>query len=164
MDWKWTWTWAWLVLRQTKIICLSGFKITRTEMLLRHWQVCVICPWKRWVRGHWSWAPQGYHKKRHPSNPVRWDYFIIRTLSTCDLIILELAILFAVDQWSYRQCRRLHLSVTADNKRFVLGDARFLVRYLTITSEQVWSRNLSFVKYLINLIISLELDKKGQNF
>ena len=50
---------------------------------------------------------------------------------------LELIILDAVDRWSHRQCRRRHMAITAENKRFVLGDARFLIRYLTFTSDQV---------------------------
>ena len=53
------------------------------------------------------------------------------------LLFSELIILDAVDRWSHRQCRRRHMAITAENKRFVLGEARFLIRYLTFTSDQV---------------------------
>ena len=54
-----------------------------------------------------------------------------------NLFLSELIILDAMDRWSHRQCRRRHLAVNAENKRFVLGDAKFLIRYLTFTSDQV---------------------------
>ena len=48
----------------------------------------------------------------------------------------EQTVLEAVNRWSHRQCRRQHLTPSQANKREVLQGAQYLVRYLTMTSEE----------------------------
>ena len=43
--------------------------------------------------------------------------------------VSELLVLESVSRWSHRRCCRLHLPVTAENKRAVLGGAQYHVRY-----------------------------------
>ena len=60
--------------------------------------------------------------------------------------------------------KRRHLVVSAENKRFVLGAAKFLI---TFTSDQVCRKLChNFGNYVINinLIICLKLDKQEHNF
>ena len=45
--------------------------------------------------------------------------------------VSELLVLESVSRWSHRRCCRLHLPVTAENKRAVLGGAQYHVRYTT---------------------------------
>jgi hypothetical protein len=42
----------------------------------------------------------------------------------------------AVTRWSEKECERRGLEPTPDRKRFCLGDALFLIRYLTLTAAQ----------------------------
>ena len=65
----------------------------------------------------------------------------------------------SVSRWSHRRCCRLHLPVTGENKRAVLGGAQYHVRYLTLTSEQVRlgqaKTNLLTEEEEINILFSL---------
>lgn len=59
---------------------------------------------------------------------------IIKRDSLC--IASELTVFLAVNRWSHRQCRRRHLEPSPENKRDVLQGAQFLVRFLTMTTEE----------------------------
>ena len=65
----------------------------------------------------------------------------------------------SVNRWSHRRCCRLHLPVTGENKRAVLGGAQYHVRYLTLTSDQVRlgqaNTNLLTEEEEINILFSI---------
>ena len=71
----------------------------------------------------------------------------------------ELTVLEAVNRWSHRQCRRRHLNPSPANKREVLEGAQYLVRFLTMTSEEFKTgqlvSNLLTEEEEINILFSL---------
>eukprot|EP00090_Calanus_glacialis_P010433 TRINITY_DN18816_c0_g1_i1.p1 TRINITY_DN18816_c0_g1~~TRINITY_DN18816_c0_g1_i1.p1 ORF type:complete len:363 (-),score=123.14 TRINITY_DN18816_c0_g1_i1:261-1349(-) len=71
----------------------------------------------------------------------------------------EQTVLEAVNRWSHRQCRRQHLTPSQANKREVLQGSQYLVRYLTMTSEEFKTgqrvSNLLTEEEEINILFSL---------
>lgn len=71
----------------------------------------------------------------------------------------ELTVLEALNRWSHRQCRRRHMNPSPANKREVLQGAQYLVRYLTMTSEEFKTgqarTNLLTQEEEINILFSL---------
>jgi len=63
---------------------------------------------------------------------------LVRMIISRDSLAIssELTVFMAVNRWSHRQCRRRHLEPTPENKRFVLQGAQFLIRFLTMTTEE----------------------------
>ncbi|XP_064117252.1 BTB/POZ domain-containing protein 6-A-like isoform X2 [Macrobrachium nipponense] len=49
----------------------------------------------------------------------------------------ELPIFHAVQRWSTAECKRRMLPLTSDNRRAVLGDLLYYVRFLNMTNEQL---------------------------
>ena len=48
----------------------------------------------------------------------------------------EISLFEAMLRWSEKECERRGLETSPDRKRFCLGDALFLIRYLTLTAAQ----------------------------
>ena len=71
----------------------------------------------------------------------------------------ELTVLEAVNRWSHRQCRRRHLNPNLANKQEVLEGAQYLVRFLTMTSEEFKTgqsvTNLLSEEEEINILFSI---------
>ncbi|XP_023320442.1 BTB/POZ domain-containing protein 6 isoform X2 [Eurytemora carolleeae] len=53
------------------------------------------------------------------------------TLSAPEVLLFD-----AIDRWSTKECERRGVEVSPEKKRFVLGEALFLIRYLTLTAAE----------------------------